>query len=143
MGNDDQDALIEVLRPLVERHGRERIEQALRQIAPRKRGPKGPQYSDAELMQEAYHLYETGRFYGDPDSTYKGKRTTHRALRRKGKRTTNGALRRTVEKFCPEHRREAVLRRLWTRFRKKPLLDGIVTEPRPVRGRYDTPDPNL
>lgn len=131
MADDDQDALMEVLRPFVERYGRERIEQALKQIAPRKRGPKGPQYSDAELMQEAYHLYETGRFYGDPDSTYKGKRTTH------------GALRRTVEKFCPEHRREAVLRRLWTRFRGKPLLDGIVTEPRPVRGRYDTPDPNL
>ncbi len=132
MGGGDQE-LVEALHPLLERYGRERIEQAIKQIAPRKRGPKGPKYSDSELMQEAHYLYEMGHFCGDPDSIYKGKRTTH------------GALRRTVEKFCPVHRHNAVLRRLWTRFRRETLLQ-IVAAPEDVEleGRVpvqDDPDP--
>jgi hypothetical protein len=110
MGGDDLDALIEVLRPLVERHGRERIEQALRQISPRARGR--PRYSDDRLMLEALYLWQTGRFYNDPNSAYEPVKST------------NAALWRTVEKFWSVRlgaSKEAVHRRLWTRFQNTPF----------------------
>ena len=116
MGDDDQDALIEVLRPLVERYGRERIEQALKQIAPRKQGrPKGTtEYleGDKVLMLAAYDefLGMYARFHRDQAG-------------RHPKPTTRGALMRVVKRAWPECRGgadtpEAVAKRLNTRFEK-------------------------
>ena len=119
MGDDNQDALIEVLRPLVERHGRERIEQALRQICPPARGrPKGTApylNSDKALMLAAYD--EFLRMYA----------RFHRDLAGRHPRpTTPGALMR-VAKRAFERREydgsvntpEALARRLDTRFTKE------------------------
>ena len=71
MGDDDQDGLIEALHPLVGGYGRERIEQALKEIAPRKQGrPKGTtKYleGDKVLMLAAYDefLRMYARFHRD------------------------------------------------------------------------------
>ena len=116
MGDDDQDALIEALRPLVERYGRERIEQALKQIAPRKQGrPKGTtEYleGDKVLMLAAYdeYLRMLVRFHRDP-------------ARRHPKPTTYGALKRVAERAYKRCRggastADALVRRLRTRFKK-------------------------
>ena len=86
MGDNDQDALIGALRPFVERYGREPIEQALTQIAPRKQGrPKGTtKYleGDKVLMLAAYdeYLRMHVRFHRDPAGRHP-KPTTYRALK--------------------------------------------------------------
>jgi len=110
MGDDDQDGLIEELRPLLERYGRDRIEQALRRISPRTRGR--PKYSDDQLMLEAFYLWQMGRFHDEPDSACAPVKSTHAALRR------------TVEKLWSKqlgNSKEAVVRRLWTRFQNTPF----------------------
>jgi hypothetical protein len=134
MGEDDQEALLKALRPLVERYGKAQIKLALAQIKPAKeaRGrPKGatqgPKYldPDRELIEEAYHLFRYGRFSGDPDSVLDSVRTTHDAIQR------------TVEKFWPGCRmgastKEAVVRRLYLRFKKTafPLSTDAAPAPR-------------
>ena len=116
---DDLNALTEVLRPLVERHGKDRIKQALKQInPPRKPGrPKGAKYSDPDfkLMLEARHLYLYGRFCGDSVNVREPVRTPHAAIQR------------AVERFWPESRGTAstqkhVVRRLFKRLREDPLF---------------------
>ena len=86
MGDDDQDGLIEALHPLVAGYGRERIEQALKEIAPRKRGrPKGTtKYleGDKVLMLAAYdeYLRMIARFHRDLAGRHP-KPSTYRALK--------------------------------------------------------------
>jgi hypothetical protein len=86
MDDDDQDALIEALHPLVERYGRERIEQALKQIAPRKQGrPKGPtKYLEGDkvmmLAASDEYLRMRVRFHRDPAGRHP-KPSTYRALK--------------------------------------------------------------
>jgi hypothetical protein len=144
MGGGNQDALKKAIRALRKQHrGNSLVEQALKQLdPPRKRGrwkgtapyPK----SDAALMLEAYYLYRTGHFYGDPECAYKPVRSTHEALVR------------TVERHWLKCRGGAdtiknAVRRIYTRFRREPLA-RIVAAPEGVelKGRIavqDDPDP--
>ncbi len=144
MGGDDQDALKKAIRALRKQHrGNSLVEQALKQLdPPRKRGRrKGTTKhleNDAELMLEAYYLYQTGHFFGDPKGANKPLRSTHEALVR------------TVERHWLKCRGWAattknVVRRSYKRFRGEPLA-RIVAAPEGVelKGRIavqDDPDP--
>ena len=128
MGGGDQDALKKAIRALAKQHrGNSLVEQALKQLdPPRKRGRwKGTApylKSDAALMLEAYYLFQTGRFYGDPKGAYKPVRST------------NAALVRTVGRQWPKGRGGAgtttnVVKRIRTRFRREPPLKFPSTSP--------------
>jgi hypothetical protein len=118
MGHDEQTALIEALHPLVERYGRKRIEQALKQIAPRKRGrPKGAKYlkGDAALIMEAYDEYVNMliRFDRDPAGRHP-KPSTHRALKLVAEKAWTDSKRRGGAGTS-----KALIKRLLTRFKGK------------------------
>ena len=132
MGGGDQNALVEALRPLIEQHGieaflhavveqlgRERIEQALRQISPPARGrPKGTApylNSDEALMLAAYDefLRMYTRFHRDLAGRHP-RPTTHGALMRVAKRAFE---RREYDGSL--NTPEALARRLDTRFKKE------------------------
>ena len=119
MGDDDQDGLIEALHPLVGGYGRERIEQALKEIAPRKQGrPKGTtKYleGDKVLMLAAYDefLRMYARFHRDLAGRHP-RPTTHGALMRVAKRAFE---RREYDGSV--NTPEALARRLDTRFKKE------------------------
>jgi hypothetical protein len=132
MGGGNRDALKKAIRALREQHrGNSLVEQALKQLdPPRKRGRwkgtapylKSGDADDAALMLEAYYLYRTGHFYGDPKGAYEPVRSTHEALVR------------TVERHWPKCHGGAettknVVRRIYTRFRREPLA-RIVAAPR-------------
>ena len=140
----DRDALKKAIRALLKQHcGKHPVEQALRQLdRSRKRGRQEgtTKYleSDAEVMLDAYFLYRTGRFYGDPRGAYKPVRSTHEALVR------------TVERHWPKCRGCAgttkdVVRRIYTRFRREPLARiAVAPEGVELKGRIavqDDPDP--
>jgi hypothetical protein len=119
MGDDDQDALIEALRPFVEQYGRDRIEQTLRQISPPASGrPKGTApylNSDKALMLAAYDefLRMYARFHRDLAGRHP-RPTTHGALMRVAKRAFE---RREYDGNV--NTPEALARRLDTRFKKE------------------------
>jgi len=139
----DRDALKKAMRALANQHrGKDPVEQALKQLdPPRKRGRRKGTTKyleiDAEVMLEAYYLYRTGHFYGDPTGAYERMRT-HKALVR------------TVERHWPKCRSgasttEAVVKRIYTRFRREPLARIVpVPEGVELKGRIaveDDPDP--
>lgn len=121
----NQDALKKTIRALRKQYcGNYPVEQALKQLdPPRKRGRrKGTtKYleNDAELMLEAYYLYQTGHFFGDPKGA------------NEPVRSTNEALMRTVERHWLKCRGGAattknVARRSYTRFGKSRWLGSQV-----------------
>ena len=143
MGGGNRDARKKAIRALRKQYcGNSPVEQALKLDPPRKRGrPKGTtKYleSDAELVLEAYYLYHTGHFFGDPKGA------------NEPMRSTNEALVRTVGREWPKGRGGAgttknVVKRIRTRFREEPLA-RIAGAPEGVelKGRIavqDNPDP--
>jgi hypothetical protein len=140
----DQNALKKAIRALRKQHGgNSLVEQALKQLDPphkrgRRKGTTKYLENDAELMLEAYYLYQTGHFFGDPKGA------------NEPVRSTNEALMRTVEKHWLKCRGGAattknVVRRSYKRFRKEPLA-RIAGAPEGVelKGRIavqDDPDP--
>ena len=102
MGGGNQNALKKAIRALAKQHrGNSLVEQALKQLdPPRKRGRrKGTTKhleNDAELMLEAYYLYQTGHFFGDQKGA------------NEPVRSTNEALVRTVGREWPEQVRQPI-----------------------------------
>ncbi|MGA7327853.1 MAG: hypothetical protein WBX25_26060 [Rhodomicrobium sp.] len=128
MRDDDQDALMEALRPFVERHGPDWVKQAVERALPSKRGrkPGSSPYldTDSELILEAFYLYQTGRFYGDLDSICKPVKTGYEALLLTAKRFWSERPEWCGNASTPEN----LVSRLLTRFKK----DAVVVENEPI-----------